>query len=120
MALRANKRREGIKHAIIWFVLLTSFFPLYLMVVISLKDNVQFTNNPWWFDAPATWHWENWAKGWLCAREGVAEHLFGRPPWHGENLEMNVTKTREKIADHKEGARDRRLRSPSGWFQMGC
>ncbi|NLF39839.1 carbohydrate ABC transporter permease [bacterium] len=75
MALRANKRREGIKHALIWFVLLTSFFPLYLMVVISFKDNVQFTNNPWWFDAPATWHWENWAKGWACVQNYIANSV---------------------------------------------
>lgn len=64
MALKVNKTKETIKHSFIGFILLCSFFPLYLMVVVSFKDNDQFTNNPWFFDSPSEWHWENWAKAW--------------------------------------------------------
>ena len=47
MPQKISKTREGIKHAIMWFVLFFAFFPLYLMVVISFKDNSQFNRNPW-------------------------------------------------------------------------
>ena len=60
---KASPVREGLKHAIMWFVLAFAFFPLYLMVVISFKDNQQFTQNPWFFDGFSTWHWENWITG---------------------------------------------------------
>ena len=46
------------KHAIIISVLFCAMIPLYLMVIVSLKDNQQF------YFAPATlthpMHWENW------------------------------------------------------------
>jgi len=59
-----DRVKELIKHALIWFVLACTFFPFYIMVVISFKDNKQFVRNPWWFDSPAQWRWENWSKAW--------------------------------------------------------
>ncbi len=67
--------REGMKHAIMWFVLAFAFFPLYLMVVISFKDNSQFTVNPWFFDAMGSWHWENWTKGWNTVSNYIANSI---------------------------------------------
>jgi len=59
-----NATKEGIKHGLIWFVLLFAFFPFYIMLVISFKDNDQFVRNPWWFDPMSAWHWENWSLAW--------------------------------------------------------
>jgi len=58
------------KHALILFVLLFAFFPLYMMLQISLKDNTQFTNNLWLPEAP--FHWENWQVGWLSIKDFIA------------------------------------------------
>ena len=60
MAQKSHKTREAVKHGIMWFILFFAFFPLYVMVVISFKGNNQFTDNPWFFDPIANWHWENW------------------------------------------------------------
>jgi multiple sugar transport system permease protein len=46
------------KHAFIWLILLFAFFPLYIMLNISLKSNSQFLANPWTPQAP--FHLENW------------------------------------------------------------
>ena len=75
MASRVSVKREAIKHALIWFVLLFAFFPLYLMVVVSFKDNKQFTRNPWFFDPISTWHWSNWAEGWAPVRNYIANSV---------------------------------------------
>ena len=75
MALRINRKKEALKHAIIWFVLFFSFFPMYVMVVISFKDNDQFTNNPWTFDPIRDWHLENWSKGWETIQAYVANSV---------------------------------------------
>lgn len=45
------------KHAFIWFVLAFAFLPLYLMLIVSLKDNNQFYLNPTTLTQPT--HWEN-------------------------------------------------------------
>ena len=75
MAALTNRKIEVLKHAAIWLVLAFSFFPLYVMVEISLKNNDQFTNNPWFFDSPRQWHWENWAKGWLTVKDCIANSI---------------------------------------------
>ena len=61
---------EALRHALILFVLLFAFLPLYMMLQISLKDNAQFTNNLWFPAAP--FHWENWLVGWLAIRDFIA------------------------------------------------
>ncbi len=75
MAYKVNKSREAVKHTLLWLVLLTAFFPLYVMVVISFKDNTQFVRNPWFFDAFANWHWSNWAEGWQPVRNYIANSI---------------------------------------------
>lgn len=75
MAYKVNKTHEFIKHASMWFILVCAFFPLYLMVVVSFKDNEQFTTNPWFFDAIGTWHWDNWSKGWGTISNYIANSV---------------------------------------------
>ncbi len=66
---------ETLKHAAVWFVIGTAFFPLYLMLVVSVKDNDQFIKNPWLPDAPSQWRWENWAKAWETVRDSIATSI---------------------------------------------
>ena len=75
MALKVNRTKEIIKHALILSVLVFAFFPLYLMVVVSFKDNDQFTNNPWYFDSISSWHLENWAKAWGTVSNYIANSI---------------------------------------------
>lgn len=75
MAQRVSRKKEFTKHALVWFVLFFAFFPLYLMVVISFKDNQQFTANPFFPDGLATWKWDNWAKGWATVRFYIANSI---------------------------------------------
>src|SRR5512133_2007781 len=72
---QVSKVREGIKHGIMWFILFFAFFPLYVMLVISFKDNMQFTTNPWFFDSLNSWHWENWTSGWITVRNYIANSV---------------------------------------------
>lgn len=75
MAYKVNKTHEIIKHAAMWFILAFAFFPLYLMIVVSFKDNEQFTTNPWFFDAMSQWHWDNWSKGWGTISNYIANSV---------------------------------------------
>lgn len=50
------------KHLAIWTVLCAAFLPLYLMSIVSLKDNDQFYNSPTVLTSPV--HWENWRTSW--------------------------------------------------------
>lgn len=67
-------RQELAKHAGILFVLFFAFFPMYIMLQASLKDNVQFANNLW---LPATpFHWTNWPAGWLAVKDFIANTVI--------------------------------------------
>jgi ABC-type glycerol-3-phosphate transport system permease component len=59
---------------VIWLVLAAAFLPLYLMLIVSLKDNQQF------YEAPAIvtppYHWENWRTAWDMVIPSVANSLF--------------------------------------------
>ena len=57
-----KKIAEFTKHTILFIIIMMSMFPFYMMVNISLKNNVQFTANPWFPTAP--YHWENYLVGW--------------------------------------------------------
>ncbi len=57
-----SKFAETCKHLFLWSIYAFTFLPLYLMLVISLKDNQQFANNPWLPEAP--FHWANYVVGW--------------------------------------------------------
>jgi ABC-type glycerol-3-phosphate transport system permease component len=65
---------RSLKHLFIWFVLAFAFLPLYLMIVVSVKDNQQF------YLAPATvtqpMHFENWRTAWDAVTPTVANSLF--------------------------------------------
>ncbi len=43
---RHNKGAEFLKHAFIWSVLLFAFFPMYITLSISVKNNKQFAQRP--------------------------------------------------------------------------
>ncbi len=70
-----EKFKELIKHSLIWIVLLLTFFPFYIMIVISFKTNDQFVQNPWWFDSIGSWHWENWSKAWGIVKIYLANSI---------------------------------------------
>ena len=64
---RTRPSHDFAKHGLILFVLLFAFLPLYVMLVISLKNNAQFIRSPMLPTLPL--HWENWVRGWeLCGR----------------------------------------------------
>ncbi len=61
-SIEKKKRLEIGKHLFLWLIFLFSFLPLYLMLNISLKNNAQFSRNPWLPELP--FHWENFANAW--------------------------------------------------------
>lgn len=69
-----NLGLRAFKHIFIWFVLIFAFLPLYLMIVVSVKNNQQF------YLAPATltqpMFWENWRTAWESVTPTVANSLF--------------------------------------------
>ncbi len=75
MAYRISKRKETLKHLLVLFVLFFAFFPLYLMVVISFKDNQQFIANPFLPDAMNAWKWHNWSMAWDTVRFYIANSI---------------------------------------------
>src|SRR3954471_15392065 len=75
MSLRVKPSHEFAKHLIVLGTLAFAFLPLYLMFVISFKSNEQFARNRWFFDAPSTWHWENWGAGWMAVKDQLANSM---------------------------------------------
>jgi ABC-type glycerol-3-phosphate transport system permease component len=69
-----RRRTEFFKHVVIIAILFFAFIPLYLMVNISLKNNQQFSQNPWYPEAP--YHWENYQVGWLHMRANIFNTVF--------------------------------------------
>ncbi len=65
---------RALKHAFIWFVLVFAFLPLYLMIIVSVKDNQQFYLEPATLTQPM--HWENWRAAWEAVTPTVANSLF--------------------------------------------
>jgi ABC-type glycerol-3-phosphate transport system permease component len=68
LALRLNK------HLFIWLVLAFAFLPLYLMVVVSFKTNIQFYAAPAVLTQPL--HPENWIEAWRQVMPTVANSIF--------------------------------------------
>lgn len=82
---------RGLKHGFIWMVLAFAFVPVYLMVIVSLKDNQAFYANP---TSPTEAlmaaglkgpdpahpnikpHPENWSKSWELVGPTVANSIF--------------------------------------------
>jgi multiple sugar transport system permease protein len=63
-----------LKHSYLWLVLLLTFLPFYVMLVISFKDNAQFYRYPWVFTQP--FHWGNWATAWDTIGVAIANSVF--------------------------------------------
>jgi len=76
MAEKTNKFAEGVKIGYIGFILFFAFIPLFIMVVVSFKSNDQFLQNPWFFDNPSTWKWENWGVAWDTVSGYIANSIF--------------------------------------------
>jgi ABC-type glycerol-3-phosphate transport system permease component len=72
--MRKSIRSEIFKHAFVVAILVVSFFPLYLMLTISFKDNSQFLVNPWYPQPP--FHLENWVKGWMVVKNYIFNTVF--------------------------------------------
>lgn len=74
----ARKRKDMFlrisKHLMICSVLLLAVLPLYLMIVVSLKDNTQFYEKPAVLTQP--YHWENWKVGWEKVTPAIANTMF--------------------------------------------
>ncbi len=62
------------KHAAIWSILLLAFLPLYLMLVVSLKDNSQYYAAPAVITTPL--HWSNWGEAFALVMPSVANSLY--------------------------------------------
>ncbi|MEI8245661.1 MAG: carbohydrate ABC transporter permease [Lentisphaerota bacterium] len=69
-----SKLAEFSKHFYIWIIFAFSFLPLYLMLNISLKDNQQFSRNPWLPEAP--FHWHNFVVGWSHIGDKIFNTTF--------------------------------------------
>ncbi|MDX6765804.1 MAG: ABC transporter permease subunit [Candidatus Methylacidiphilales bacterium] len=65
---------RSFKHAAIWCILIFAFLPLYLMLVVSIKDNSQFYAAPATLTSPA--HWENWQFAFELIMPSVANSLY--------------------------------------------
>lgn len=75
MISRISRQAEWCKHAIVWIVLLFAFYPLFIMIVISFKDNHQYQANPWFFDPISQWHWDNWSIAWNIVKNYIANSI---------------------------------------------
>jgi len=62
LKLKPSYGAEAVKHLLILLVLLAAFFPLYVMLNISLKDNDQFALHPMGITFPL--RFENWEVAW--------------------------------------------------------
>jgi ABC-type glycerol-3-phosphate transport system permease component len=62
------------KHGYVWFVLAMAFLPLYLMIIVSVKDNQQFYLAPAALTQPM--HWDNWRTAWELITPTLANSLF--------------------------------------------
>lgn len=76
MAKKISKTAEGIKIGYLLFVLFFAFFPLYVMLVVSMKSNEQYMANPWAFDAVSAWRWKNWSVAWDTVGGYIGNSIF--------------------------------------------
>jgi len=69
-----SRAAEPLKHAFIVGVLAFAFFPLYMMVSISLKTNKQFYHHPWLPTLPL--QPGNYAEGWASVGPAIPNTIF--------------------------------------------
>jgi ABC-type glycerol-3-phosphate transport system permease component len=65
---------RGSKHAYILMVLLFAVLPMYLMIIVSFKDNTQFYQAPTVLTHPM--HAENWVTAWKLITPTIANSVF--------------------------------------------
>lgn len=65
---------RGSKHAYILLVLLFAVLPMYLMIIVSFKDNTQFYQSPTVLTHPI--HVENWVTAWKMITPTIANSVF--------------------------------------------
>ena len=70
----ADRTLRFSKHAAIWSILAIAFIPVYLMIVVSLKENPQFYSAPVTIAQPL--HAENWAVAWDTIRDSVGNTIY--------------------------------------------
>jgi ABC-type glycerol-3-phosphate transport system permease component len=58
----------------IFFVLALAYLPMYLMIIVSIKNNNQFYQSSTTITTPA--HWENIATAWYAVLPSVANSVF--------------------------------------------
>ena len=63
----------SMRHGYIWFVLAFAFLPLYLMLIVSLKDNIQYYQAPAALTQP--FHPENWEVAWRMITPTLANSV---------------------------------------------
>jgi len=71
---QGTRTSEFAKHMFILLVLAASFYPLYLMISISLKTNKQFYHEPLWPTLPM--HPENYLVGWDIIGSSIFNTIF--------------------------------------------
>lgn len=76
LRLRRGPLRESIKVLLLLTLVVTTFYPIVVMVAISLKTNAQFVNNPWFFDSIDQWQWDNWSRAWNIVKNYVSNSFF--------------------------------------------
>ena len=72
--MKTEKFKEIPKHAFIWLLLLFAFYPMYVMLNISFKTNVEFMENPWLPSFPM--HFENWVIAWNVVGHYIFNTIF--------------------------------------------
>lgn len=75
-SLRRGTLREAVKCTLLGLLVAATFYPIVVMMAISLKTNDQFVNNPWFFDGFSHWQWDNWARAWGKVSVYVANSFF--------------------------------------------
>lgn len=76
MPKQFNKAAESLKIGYLLFILAFAFLPLFIMLVVSFKDNQQYQANPFFFDAIADWKWENWSFAWTTVSGFIWNSIF--------------------------------------------
>ena len=76
MPKKINKSAESLKIGYVLFVLFFAFVPFIIMLIISFKDRTQFEVNPFFFDNPADWRWENWGKAYGLVGDYIWNSIF--------------------------------------------
>jgi len=79
MPKQVSKAAEALKIGYMLFILFFAFLPLFIMVVVSFKTNDQYQQNPWFFDPPSEWHWENWGIAWDMVKDPIWNSIFVSP-----------------------------------------